>query len=356
MNGQIDIPQQNLINIPLFDSEPDEALLAEIKQHIRETQRPHTWRGHSHTKPPQGAFVVYCDEFNVAAPDTVERVAPCPCCNPFHPQYKNSGKVAWFPDEKVIRLIGPLCFKRINATGHESALVELRKKMKARRELEVIKAHIPTIQAVIDSIDALVPIGEALDEFRDDFNRALDHDLNLPFFRAARMGVLTVAERTIVPVVRADGSVGQRVEERPTAFATVVGYSMYDRSGPVAAKKRLAPLRSALVEIAARLSASGDLEKLSEAERVRFAESLPASRDKLAEVLEDAGAKQSFLTSGTIDTLAQWGRHPHALHQFSIQRKRNVIIMSSSRQRSEGHVTIRVPPEALAHLPSLPAI
>lgn len=352
----IEIPQINLHNIPIFSDEPNEALLQEIKQHVRETREPHTWRGHSHTKPAQGALVVYCDEFDVPAPDTVPRVAPCPCCNPHHPQYKNKGKIAWFPDESVIRLIGPQCFKAINEGAHQAALIELRKKQKARSELATIRRYGPTIDALIGMIDEVSPITAALDTFLNDLNRALDNELALPLWRVARGGALMVSEERNVPYRKPDGAIALRREVVSVPFASIAGYAMFDRSGPIAAQKKLRPLRSGLVDISRRLIEVGTPKGLTDAERVDFAEKLPLARVLLTEVLNDAREKQAFLTSNAIETLGQWGRQTTAPYRFTMERKKAAVVLSSASRRLSSPVTISIGSSATKALPTLPPI
>jgi hypothetical protein len=38
-----------------YPTRPSDDLVREIKQFIGKTGTPHLWRGHTHTKPPQGA-------------------------------------------------------------------------------------------------------------------------------------------------------------------------------------------------------------------------------------------------------------------------------------------------------------
>ncbi|MDI7925243.1 hypothetical protein [Ferirhizobium litorale] len=356
MADYIEIPQANLRNIPIFSDEPNEDLLQEIKQHVRETREPHSWRGHSHTKPEQGALVVYCDEFDVPAPDTVPRVAPCPCCNPHYPQYKNKGKIAWFPDESVIRLIGPQCFKAINEGAHQAALVELRRKQKVRSELATIRRHGPSIDALLKMVDEVSPIAAALDVFLQDLNRALDNELALPLWRVARGGILSVSEERNVPYRKPDGVIEVRREVVPVHFASIAGYGMFDRSGPIAAQKKLGPLRSGLADISRRLIEVGVPERLTDAERTDFAEKLPRARVLLAEALSNAREKQEFLTSDAIETLGRWGRHPTAPYRFSMERKRGAVVLSSASQRSSSPVTVAIGSDAAKALPELPPI
>jgi hypothetical protein len=77
-----------------------------------------------HTRPPQGVDVVYCGEFDLpkshAGPKNRHRWAACPCCHPETAWYWKGGKIAWFPEEHVIRMIGGDCFSKITKRATSS--------------------------------------------------------------------------------------------------------------------------------------------------------------------------------------------------------------------------------------------
>ncbi|MBO9134193.1 hypothetical protein J5289_03595 [Rhizobium sp. B230/85] len=357
MNERIEVPIANLSNIAIFPEYPGQDVLEEIRQHIRDTSCPHTWRGHSHTKPPPGGTPPqYCDEYDVPAPDRVAKIAPCPCCNPFHRQYKKKGKVAWFPDESVIRLIGPVCYAKINPTGHESALIDLRRNLLVREQLATIKLHAPHIENLIAVIDSLSPIASALDALKTNLHQALENDLALFWSRTVRGGVLTTEESRQVSIQKSDGTYGSKRETTIVTFATISGHAMIDHSGQISAGKKLLALRSGLTTIAKRLQDVGDLTELSEAERRTFHENLPAARKQVSAVLEDARRRQLFLTSDALDTLARWGKHQNQPRPFNIQRKTGVIVLTSGGQKQPPPVIVDIPSNASNALPDLPVI
>ena len=358
MPTYIEISEANLRNIAIFPDEPDDTLIDEIKGHVRLTASPHTWRGHSHTKPPQGAFPVYVDEFDVPAPDTVPRVAPCPCCNPNHPQYKNKGKIAWFPNEWVIRLIGPQCFKTINGAGHELALIDLRKRQKRRDELATIAHHRHALHPSIDALSEAIAIAEALDDFQREINRVLDSELHLNLWREVKGGDLNTTETRRVPFRKADGTMGERSEEFRVPFGRIAGYSMIDRSGQMSAGK-LGPLRAGLIKIAERLDEAGTAESLTDAERESIAASLVKGRTAAAEVLAGMQDRQLFLTSRAIEELGRWGQHPNAPVRFSITRRKTGEVVLSGIRRTWGAPaihTVYVGYDATKPVPGLPAL
>jgi hypothetical protein len=321
LSNQIEIPTKNLSNIAEFPEEPGPDLIYEIREHVRNTGRPETWRGHSHTKPDKGTLVVYCDEFNVPAPDSIDRVAPCPCCNPNTPQYKNRGKIAWFPGEAVIRLIGPQCFKSINEAGHKNALIELLKKQKARAEVATIALHAAQISVMLTAANQVAPIANALDDLRDQLQRVLDHDLGIPLWREVKGGELQTSELLLTPVRRLDGSIKRVDREIFRPYARIQGYGMIDRSSPISAQAKITALCKGLLAIQHRLEEVGGPSRLDEHQRSKFADMLPRARTQLLTVLAGTLSKQTFLTTDAIEVLDAWGRHPNAPYYFRLERK-----------------------------------
>lgn len=348
MPERIEIPGANSRNIAIFHDEPDDQIIEEIKSHIRATSSPWTWRGHSHTKPPLGAAPQYVEEFDVPAPDSVHKVAPCPCCNPRYPQYKNKGKIAWFPDEAVIRLIGPQCYAKINAAAHGAALVDLRRRQKRRADLATVGIHGPKLKELLAAIDEAMPIAEGIDRFAREFNGAVDN-LRLNLWREVKEGRLTISETRRVQYRKPDGSFGERNEEFRSPFATIAGHGIFDRPAQSTSNK-LRPLRAGLAAIAERL---GNTEPLADEELGRVADGLPKGRAAVSELLAAMAERQKFLTSNAIEVLGQWGQHPSAPIRLGIQRKRESVVIWSGRSAEQKAYVLE---SAIRPIPEVPKL
>jgi hypothetical protein len=130
--ANIDIPNACRRVKPVFELRPNAELISEIQSFIATTGLPHMWRGHTHTKPPAEAKIVYVGEFDLPlSHQSKGKWAPCPCCSPEHTKYCKRGKIAWFPKECTIRMLGPDCFAAIDERGHEEALREFSRRAKA---------------------------------------------------------------------------------------------------------------------------------------------------------------------------------------------------------------------------------
>jgi len=129
------------IGFELIDGAPDRHGLLEdgrqLLQGIRITDgKPHLWRGHTHTKPSVGSKPVYLDEFDLPLANLkAGHLAPCPCCWSNHPKYGLSGKIAWFPDEAIIRLLGPDCFAAMDQDAHAEALALMRQEKRRKQDI-----------------------------------------------------------------------------------------------------------------------------------------------------------------------------------------------------------------------------
>jgi len=344
----VEVPTANLRNIDQFEKEPSAAIISEIKQHIKDTGNPCSWWGHSHTAPPSQALVVYLDDFDVPAPRGVRAVAPCPCCSPFHAKYKNGGKIAWFPHEKVIRLIGPFCFAAINAEGHEGAMRDLKRRKKIRSEQDIIISYLPRIVPMIKAMEETIPIAGDLDALMFRLNWAFDEHFRIRIARHVLDGVLKVSKTVDVPFVKPDGEIGRRKEETFETVARIQGYAMIDRTGKATAQK-LEKMCVGLKVIAERLQSIGSVSDLSDVERQRFAVKLPECRGHLSQILEELSRRQLFLTSGDLQKLDEWGRDNGSPVSIEWTRQKNQILMKDRRGADAPHV-IAIGSQATAKL------
>jgi hypothetical protein len=191
------LPSLNPIDIPASSRAvkdcdlPDEKLVDEIRAWIKATGSPHTFRLHTHTKPPPGSLPIYVEEFTLPKQYRVlERWAPCPCCTGHFPKYWKDGKIAYFPDERVLRLIGPKCFVTLDAGGHHAALERLRRERKRKADIRYLVEHIHLLPKLEGLIGDWLPTIEHLDEARAIVRERLEL-LKLPLWPRIRDAIST---------------------------------------------------------------------------------------------------------------------------------------------------------------------
>ncbi len=107
---------------PIFDARPTLAYIESWRRHIADTGSPETFVNVSNTKPPKNAMVILLSEV-VKVPMSLrlggDRV-PCPLCSPMSPKF-GKGRMAWFPDERMVRFIGHSCAKRYLGDNYSAA-------------------------------------------------------------------------------------------------------------------------------------------------------------------------------------------------------------------------------------------
>ncbi|SFM50698.1 hypothetical protein SAMN05216573_102176 [Bradyrhizobium sp. Rc3b] len=196
MSLQLDIPEEYFDAKPYYRNRAAaEAVVREIKDHIKKTGEPHTWRHHTHSKPVTGSRIVYLGTYDLPpshrAPD---RHAPCPCCSPRAPKYSHNGKIAWFPDEHVIRMIGPDCFATLNPEGHWEAMEQFTREEAERRTIAYLLTNLhlnrPAREVITDALPAL----EAVDEVHTVLQHRLTEIIRIDLWRHVGRGSLDVTE------------------------------------------------------------------------------------------------------------------------------------------------------------------
>ena len=168
------IPPECFVLKPWFDTRPSHAVIKEIKDHILKTGKPHTWRGHTHTKPLATSPPVYLEEFDLPLRAISGGwFAPCPICTSRHPKYARNGKIAWFPEEKLIRLVGPQCFRSLNPDSHDQAESEFRAEQQRRKDTEFLLSKLPRLNEVVRQTAVALFVSKALDTFHGDLHSKL---------------------------------------------------------------------------------------------------------------------------------------------------------------------------------------
>lgn len=93
-----------------YRTRPSDLVIEAFLDHVRATGEPETFAGICRTPPPKGSRPVFLRRFDVDRKKRADgREAPCAICSPFSPKFLHNGYFTWYPDEAVIRAIGPEC-------------------------------------------------------------------------------------------------------------------------------------------------------------------------------------------------------------------------------------------------------
>jgi hypothetical protein len=195
MSLQLNIPDEFFDPKPFYRTRDNaQAVLREIKDHIKKTGQPHAWRHHTHSKPVAGSRIVYIGEFDLPpSHHAADRHAPCPCCSPKSPKFYKNGKIAWFPDEHVIRMIGPDCFQTLNPEGHWEAVEVFNREEAERRTIAYLVANLHLNVPAREVISRAVPVLEAIDHVHTVLQKRISEVLRLDIWRHVRRGSLPAA-------------------------------------------------------------------------------------------------------------------------------------------------------------------
>lgn len=108
------VPRSAEISTKTFSTDyltrPSENLVQAFLEHVRKTGQPETFPTICTTKPIALSVPVFLCRFDIdrkKRPNWDE--APCSICSPNAPKFLHEGYFVWYPDEGVIRAIGPEC-------------------------------------------------------------------------------------------------------------------------------------------------------------------------------------------------------------------------------------------------------
>jgi hypothetical protein len=296
-----------------YPTRPSDELVREIKQFIVSTGTPHLWPGHTHTRPPQGAVVVYRGEFDLpkSHAGAIHRAkwAPCPCCHADTAWYWQKGKIAWFPEESVIRNIGRDCFKNINEAGHEAAVQEFQREERNRQNQTFLLMHLAVVPEAVRIIERAMITVRDVDTARRILSTRLKSIISFDIWNDVRAdGLLKIHGQRAEHFVRPDGTSDSRTVGVIQPYGSLGGYVMLNPDAdPLAPKleRELAKLR--LIDFGENFNAR--LEAMDEQARQRAANSLAKPIATAKEVFTATDECRRFLSAESIATLNGWGGH-----------------------------------------------
>lgn len=292
-----------------FLERPGSEIVQEIKQHIADGGEPFAWRGHTHTKPAPGSKPVYLEEFDLPKKRLLaKRWAPCPCCTPETPKYGRDGKIAWFPSERVIRLLGPDCFRSLDKEGHEAAKRQLEIERRRKQDSDYLLSKLPLLPNLIRIGDEVTPVARALDEFRESLLEKLALDRLMLWDHVRDGGNLKFKERSQEFRRNSDGSMRVEEVEIDRVYAPLAGYEILNPARTSCAARLKSALRT-LREYDYGDSWRTRLDAMDDQQRMKAAKSIGSAVTSVKTSLAKLETLRSFTNRVTINTLRGWGRH-----------------------------------------------
>jgi hypothetical protein len=340
----IEIPDSALASKAIYATKPSQRIVREIKEFLKKGGLPFLWHGHTHTKPLKGALVVYCGEFDLATEQ------PCPCCCPNHPKYKKKGKIAWFPEELVIRLLGPDCFKSLNPEGHQTALDDLRREERTEREINYLKKANRILEKMIVAANLNVHSARAFDEASIAITDRCDK-IGINLRGAIRTGSLMSSRSERRVMVRKDGTSIDKDVNVPFRFASIRGAELIS-----AARK---PMLSRSLNTQEKLTEAYEIlkcekfEDMPHEERSYVYRLISSSFKSVVETREQIEKESRFLSTLTVNTLRTWGASEGADLRFYFAVEGALLYIGGTELQK---TRIELNEAVFAELPKLPRV
>lgn len=315
---------------------PDEREVAAIRAWIKRTGAPHLYKDHTHTKPPKGSLPVYVEEFTLPKEfRSLERRAPCPCCTDHFPKYWKNGKIAYFPDERVLRLMGPECFATLDAGGHHAALNQLRALRKKRNDIRYLNQNVHLLPILCGTLADWMPILSSIDEARKAVADRLAM-LKLPLWPRVRDGMLHVTRARRENFRKADGSSGERTVHDMQVYGPLHGHEFFSPS-PKLLAKRFQQLQYRLNN--RRVPTQLEIETMDTKERHEYALLLQQAMTRMRDAYTEAQDVRRAFSREAMATLNGWSRDPGADFPIHIDADQDAIYVGRS---ADNRVRIRV--------------
>lgn len=331
-NHHVEIPQSATQRKPIFDDVPGDDITLEIISFVQETGKPYLWRGHSHDKPDEGSSVFYLEEFSLPSWCKDRSTwAPCPCCSPRSPKFRDLGKIAYFPEEKTIRLIGPECFAAISGEGHSGALADLRRRRSDKRNTRQLAESIDRVSECVRVIDERMQTAKDIDAFASSLRKALNSiDVNL--WDEARSGSLMVINH----VSDVDKFGNERSIQVRSSFGHVCSANVISPTRK-RVSKLLGDARQKLI------TAYWDAKKkvATPEDRAASLKALMSALSRVDRVISAVDSDVLFMNQRNQSVLSSWAEHEGCPVDLIWEFKGTSLIVSRKKHRYPVHLPIR---------------
>jgi hypothetical protein len=341
---------------PWFAEEPPPSVIKEIQEYVAANGASHTWRGHTHTRAPNDAVFKYLGRFELPeAFQRAKRFLVCPICRPRSANFgRRPGFIAWFPDERVIRLIGPDCFVKINKEGHDEAIREFLAREKQEKEFAFLVSRRDQHRLALTVLMEARKVAGALDTFGDKVRLALD-GFNVDLWRHVRTGELLRAERyrEIRPNHRDPANPSFVDAERPVRYGSLDGHKLLDPKA-----KKLAPkFEAAPLNFLDQILAVDDedwnvqIQGLDDRARRGRVKELGDALKAAVELRGLVAELRAFLAPVNLGTLRRWGSEETEGRPIDVYARRegSTLRIGSSETRARA---VQIPPELEIEIPS----
>jgi hypothetical protein len=156
-----------------YRSRPSESDIALFLDHVREKGEPESFLGICRTKPPRDSRPIFLRRFDIDRKKRRDgQMAPCPICSPNDPKFLHEGYLVWYPDEEVIRAIGPECGDTVfGGTAYAEAKETFDRAERERRAVGFLEKNLRKALAMVVALEAIRPAATEADRLYAELKR-----------------------------------------------------------------------------------------------------------------------------------------------------------------------------------------
>lgn len=319
---------ENTTHIPAFMRQPDDAFLLSWREHIHLTGYPENFHQVSTSRPEQMHNIILLSEeikVPVSLREGGDRV-PCPFCSPGSPKFER-GRMAYFPDESVVRFVGHKCAKTHFGENYASAERIFQRQMRCRgyiklwSEIVGINSAISAVLAAVEpAADAIETVRERIEEQAPGFCAFLQREL------AQTDGELTVLE-DLGQKDRAGNAVLQR-----RIIGTAAGLSFLKLDARPCRVLRTARAALAKTSIALPDWKAASPEHAATDDILRLGRGVAKALRDIPEAIDVVRDGQAFLRAKNVALIHRWGNRtdtPFTLFHMDRNGRQLTIRVSS---------------------------
>jgi hypothetical protein len=338
-----------LVAFPIFAEQPSEQYLLRWRQHIDITGYPETFENVSTTKPDQLENIVLLSEeisVPVAKREGGEMI-PCPFCSRDSPKFKR-GRMAWFPDEKTTRFIGPRCAQTHFGENYRFAERMFARQDKCRQYLRLWKElgdHRSDLADLVDTI--LTASGDAqylrdrIEEDAPGFGEFLHREL------AQTKGALKVLED-----LGGKDRLGNAVmQERVIGTASGLLFLAEGAQAHRAAKR--AKMVMSFLENPLPAWEPSTPEHPATEEVLRVGRAVSKALKELPRVRDTLKDAQDFIEAKNIANIHRWGRNPQSgFGSFEMRRDGKQLFIRATTFAGRFYANVLLPKKLSEPIPA----
>jgi hypothetical protein len=212
--------------------------------------------------------------------------------------------IAWFPEESVIRLVGPHCFRALDPEAHKTAKENYEREKAIKKDHDFLLGKIDKLPEVLRLARKAVDVAKAVEVFHRSLHQRF-RTFDLDLWRLASDGGLPVRVQSKEFRHRRSGGTDLVETERYEVRYRLRGFKMLDAS-PKSLSRPLEKCISAIEAYDFGKDWRYRVEAMTVEERHAAVAIIGKGTQKISLILRDVADLRQFATPLAINTLKSW--------------------------------------------------